>query len=109
MVAFVILMVLGTVMILLGIVNFRGDLRSLHTYHYHRVTEADRLKFGRLVGLGTILIGVAVMLYGALLLAYEKAKIEFLLPLGLGILFAGLAVGLAISFYAMKKYNKGIF
>ena len=109
MIPFVILALLGGLLIFLGSLNCRGNLSTLHSYHYHRVTEADRLKFGRLVGLGTILIGVAVALYGALLFAYEKAKTEFLLPLGLGILFAGLAVGLAISFYAMKKYNKGIF
>ena len=109
MLPFIILALLGGLLIFLGSLNCRGNLSTLHSYHYKRVTQADRLKFGRLVGLGTILIGAAVMLYGVLLFAYERTERELFVMLGLIFLFAGLAVGLAISFYAMKKYNKGIF
>ena len=109
MLPFIILALVGGLLIFFGILNCRGNLTPLHSYHYHRVTEADRLKFGRRVGLGTILIGGSVILYGVLLFAYEKTQKGVLLPLGLCFLFAGLAVGMAITFHAMKKYNKGIF
>ena len=109
MAAFIILLLLGIAMIILGIINSRGDLRSLHSYHYKRVTEADRLKFGRRVGLGTILVGVSCILYGVAFLLYEKTQKDLFILLGLCLLFAGLIAGMMIVFRAMKKYNKGIF
>jgi hypothetical protein len=109
MITFVVMMLLGMVMIVLGIFNCQGNLRALHSYHYHRVTEADRLKFGRLVGLGTILMGVSVILYGVSFLLYERLQKDLFVLLGVFLLIGGLAVGMGVTFYAMKKYNKGIF
>ena len=109
MVAFIILALVGALLIFFGILNCRGNLKPLHSYHYKRVQKADYLKFGRRVGLGNILIGVAVALYGASFYAYEKTQSDLCVLLGLLVLFAGLGVGIAISFSAMQKYNKGIF
>ena len=109
MVPFIILALVGGLLIFFGILNCRGNLKPLHSYHYKRVKKADYVKFGRRVGLGNILIGVAVALYGASLYAYEKTQSDLCILLGLLVLFAGLGVGLAISFSAMQKYNKGIF
>ncbi len=109
MVAFIILALVGALLIFFGILNCRGNLKPLHSYHYKRVQKADYLKFGRRVGLGNILIGVAVALYGASFYVYEKTQSDLCVLLGLLVLFAGLGVGMAISFAAMQKYNKGIF
>ena len=64
---------------------------------------------GKLVGAGTFVIGVAIIAFGALLFAFEKTQLDRYSILGTAVLIAGIAVGISISFYAMKKYNKGIF
>ena len=100
---------LGIVLCLLGNSNRKGNIASLHWYHRRRVTEENRLPFGRLVGWGTICCGISIILYGGLTIAAEAADLPVLITVGSGLLLAGLAVGLFLNFYAMIKYNKGIF
>ncbi len=102
-------LILGIVCILLGISNARGNISSLHYYHRKRVAPEDRLPFGKLVGLGTIIIGAALMLMGAMYFLAEKLQQSVFGVIGTVGLMVGMAVGLAITFYAMIKYNKGIF
>ena len=106
---FIVTLVLGAVIIVLGIINMTGNISSLHWYHRQRVTEEDRKPFGRLVGIGTLMIGVAMIIFGSLLFAYEKTQLDVLVIIGTIILITSIAVGTVISFYAMIKYNKGIF
>ena len=89
--------------------NYLGNISSLHYYHRYRVKEADRLSFGKLVGVGNIIIGATVIILGAFLLASELLNNISLVYIGIGIMTVGFVVGLGISFYAMKKYNHGIF
>ncbi|MBE6548785.1 MAG: hypothetical protein E7667_07965 [Ruminococcaceae bacterium] len=86
-----------------------GNISSIHSYHRQRVTEENRKPFGRLVGLGTLIIGVAMILFGVLFLIFEKTQLDILVIIGAAELIAGIIAGMVISFYAMKKYNKGIF
>ena len=109
MVAFVTLLILGLVMVAIGAVNMTGNISSIHAYHRHRVTEANRKPFGRRVGLGTVICGVAVATFGTLFFIYEKTGNELLVWIGTGLLLLGLAVGLVISLRAIMKYNGGIF
>ena len=95
--------------VVLGIINMTGNISSVHEYHRKRVSEENRKPFGRLVGLGTVLIGVSVIVFGAFLFAFEKTELWSLMIIGNVALLAGMVAGLAISFYAMKKYNGGIF
>ena len=109
MVEFIVAVLVGVACIGLGVANMCGHIGTLHSYHRHRVSEADRLPFGRLVGLGTVLIGVGVVALGACSIATLKTGEQIYMTVGgiaMGVL---LAVGLALSFYAMIKYNKGIF
>ena len=99
----------GLIIIILGIINMTGNISSLHWYHRQRVSEEDRLPFGRLIGLGTIIIGIACVIFGATLFAYEKTGLDLWVLIGTFSLIIGIALGIAISFYAMIKYNKGIF
>ena len=101
--------VIGVICILLGIGNRRGNLSSLHSYHVKRVKEEDRLPFGRLVGLGMILIGTVLILYAGLSLIASLLSSTLLHAVGTALLILGITVGIGISFYAMFKYNKGIF
>ena len=99
----------GIACIVIGISNMRGNISSLHSYHTARVSEEDRIPFGKKVGLGTIIIGVALMAFGGLTFAAGQTGEDAFALIGTAVLIVGLVVGGAISFAAMKKYNKGIF
>ena len=109
MVAFITLVTLGLLVCVLGVINMTGNISSLHSYHRKRVTEEDRKPFGKLVGLGTLLVGIAMVVFGVLFLMFEKTQRDLYVILGTILLIAGIVAGMAISFYAMMKYNKGIF
>ena len=100
---------IGVVIIVLGAINMTGNVRSLHYYHRNNVAPENLKPFGRLVGIGTIISGVACIILGALTYASIATKIEWLSVIGIVIFALLFAVGLGISFYAMKKYNGGIF
>ena len=107
--AYIVTAIVGLVCILLGISNMRGNISTIHSYHRHRVSEKDRIPFGKTVGLGVILCGVSVSLFGVLAAISLYAQVQIFLWIGSGILILGLIAGLGISFYGMIKYNKGIF
>ncbi len=109
MTTFITTAVLGAFIAVIGIVNMTGNISTLHWYHRQRVTEEDRLPFGRLVGAGTLTVGVALIVFGAMFLISEVTGALFLVPVGAALLIAGIGAGLGISLYAMIKYNKGIF
>ena len=74
--------ILGALIAVLGVLNMMGNLSSLHWYHRQRVTEENRKPFGRLVGFGTLLIGLALILFGALYLVFDLTRSELWLILG---------------------------
>ena len=101
--------VVGAICIVLGILNMRGNISSLHSYHRRRVSEEDRIPFGKRIGLGTVICGVSLALFGVLEAVSEKTGNQALVLVGTVLLIIGLIVGLVLSFWAMIKYNKGIF
>ena len=107
--AFIITAGLGVLICILAIINMTGNISTLHSYHRKRVTEEDKKPFGKLVGLGTLIIGIAMIIFSILLFIFEKTQIDALIFIGNTVLFTGIIVGTIISFYAMKKYNGGIF
>ena len=100
---------LGVVCIILGILNLKGNVSTLHSYHTHRVCEEDKPKFAKLVGIGTIIDGASFAIMGALSIMAERMQNNAYVTVGSAVLCVGLITGLGISFYAMIKYNKGIF
>ncbi len=109
MLSFIGTLIVGIICIVLGISNMRGNLSSLHSYHTHRVSEEDRITFGKKIGLGTIIIGLAVIVFSVLSAITHYTEKQAFILVGVVILFVGLIVGLCISFHAMIKYNHGIF
>lgn len=109
MLEFITTIAVGILVMVLGIINMTGNISSLHSYHRHRVAEEDKKPFGKLVGLGTLIIGVGLMAFGALMFALESTGVQMLSIMAPVVLVVSIVVGLAISFYAMKKYNGGIF
>ena len=109
LIGFFITLTLGVMCILFGFMNRKGNFSMLHSYHYKRVSAADRLPFGKLVGTGMLVIGVSFIVLSAMMLISELMSSEVLALVGTVVSCCGLAVGLGINFYAMFKYNKGIF
>lgn len=109
MVAFITTAGLGLLVSVLGIINMTGNISSLHSYHRQRVTEENRKPFGKLVGLGTLIVGIAMIVFGVLFFVFEKTQFDLYVTIGTVLLIVGIIVGMSISFYAMMKYNKGIF
>ncbi len=99
----------GVVCIILGILNMRGNISSLHSYHRHRVSEEDRIPFGKQVGLGTVIVGIALIIFSVLSAITLYTENNLFILIGTAVLFVGIILGLLISFRAMIKYNKGIF
>ena len=109
MAEFITVLGFGILISILGIINMTGNISSLHWYHRQRVTEENRKPFGRLVGLGTLVIGISMICYAALSLIAEIMENNIFVIFGSGLLIFGIVLGLGLSFYAMIKYNKGIF
>ena len=99
----------GIACIVFGIINTTGNINSLHSYHRDKVKEEDKKPMGKRVGAGTIIIGASLVIYGVLMLLSELLAVPVLTTVALIIMFVGIFVGLIITFWAIKKYNKTIF
>lgn len=107
--AFIVALIVGIICIVLGTLNMRGNISSIHSYHRHRVKEEDVIPFGKGVGLGTVIIGVAIIIFSVLSAITLYTDNQVFILVGVVILIAGIIIGLVVSFCAMIKYNKGIF
>lgn len=105
---FAVSFIVGIICIVIGIKNMKGDISSLHSYHKNRVKEEDVLPFGRLVGIGTIIVGAAVMLFSALSAFAVALGNDVYTVIGTVVMIVGIVAGLGVAFYGMKKYNGGI-
>ena len=106
---FIATIAIGIVCIALGILNMSGNVSTLHRYHRHRVAEEDMLPFAKKVGLGTIICGVGVLLFGIFSAIAQFGGNSLVTTVGIVFMIVGIVAGLGLSFYAMIKYNKGIF
>ncbi len=102
-------LIVGLLISVMGIINMTGNINSLHSYHRHRVKQEDRLPFGRIVGSGTLTVGVGVIAFSVLMMIYDATAAEFLVWISVAVLLLCVIVGLIICFWGMIKYNKGIF
>lgn len=107
--AFVVSFLVGVVCLVLGFVNRSGNISTLHEYHRSRVSEEDRIPFGRKVGLGTVIIGAGIMAFSVLGTVTFYTEKDLFILIGTALMLLAIVIGMAITFAAMKKYNKGIF
>ncbi len=98
----IIMLFIGIVIAIMGIINMTGNISTVHSYNRRRVREEDVPKYGKAVGLGTLIIGVAIIV-GYILTLWEQVDLRSY------VLLSGLVIGLAFILYAQFKYNKGIF
>ena len=105
----IVTLIVGALICFFGVRNMMGDISSLHSYHRSRVNPEDVKPFGKMVGLGTLLCGVGVLVMSAFSFIAALSGIDALVIVGTVLMMVGIVVGCVISFYAMKKYNGGIF
>ena len=109
MAGYIVTFLVGVICIKLGISNMQGNISSLHTYHRHRVSEEDRISFGKQVGLGTVIIGISIIIFSILSAVTLYVENNIFVSVGTAVLIVGILIGLVLSFKAMIQYNKGIF
>ena len=109
MIAQIPILLLGLLIAVMGVINMTGNINSLHSYHRHRVKEEDRLPFGRMVGGGTLIVGMGTIVFSVLMMIHHATEAEVLVWIATAILLVCIIVGLVLSFWGMIKYNKGIF
>ena len=95
------LLVLGICISVLGIVNIRGNISTIHSYNRRKVKEEDVPKYGKAVGTGTLIMGISLVL--AYIAAFWN---ESMMPY---IVFPAVIIVLAFILYGQIKYNHGIF
>lgn len=101
--------VVGVMLCVMGAFNMCGHISTLKRHHRHRVTEENRKPFGRLVGLGTLIIGVGMILFSLLSFFAQRTESIVFTTVGAGLLIAAAIAGIVLNIYAMIKYNHGIF
>ena len=91
----------GLIVVILGILNVKGNISLLHSYHRKRVKEEDIVPFGRKIGIGAIIMGCTIIAAGVCELYVPNIRNI--------VLIVGFIPGIIFIAYAMLKYNKGIF
>ncbi len=97
----ILLLVLGIVITVFGLVNISGNISTIHSYNRKNVKEEDAASYGRIMGTGTLIIGLA-MIIAYVLKSMRSVSEEW-------VLIPGLVLGLAIMLYGQFRYNKGLF
>ena len=97
----IMLLVIGLVAAVIGVVNIRGNISTIHSYNRRNVREEDVPLYGKAVGTGTLLIGVALILACLVTFWNEGIAAYVAVPV--------LVLGFACILYGQIKYNHGIF
>ena len=95
------LLVLGIFISVLGIVNIKGNISTIHSYNRRKVSEEDIPKYGKAVGTGTLIIGISLVI-SYFTTFWSESIMDF-------IIFPAIAIGFAFILYGQIKYNHGIF
>ena len=103
---YIIMLVLGILLIPLGIMNIKGNISSIHWYNRTRITEETRPKYGKLMGIGTVVISAGLIISAIINIMMDA---EIAITISGGITLVSVIVGVGFMLYAQIKYNKGIF
>lgn len=93
---------LGIILSNLGIFNMRGNIATIHWYNRRKVSKEDQIPYCRCMGLGSLIMGVSMIVAGFLQPTTGDEGSAWIMA-------GGILIGLALMLYAQLKYNKGIF
>ena len=96
------MLIFGVLIVCLGIMNFKGNISSIHWYNRRKVAKENEKQYGKYMGFGTIIVGSSLILNSIL-------QMIFGLEIFYCIIVIGVVVGLSFILYSQIKYNKGIF
>ncbi len=96
------LLILGLFVSVIGIVNMTGNISTIHSYNRRKVREEDAPAYGRAVGIGTLVIGIAIIAYFVLMLFDLSAIVPF-------VMIPAVIIGIGFILYGQFKYNGGLF
>ena len=94
--------IIGLSLIILGIINMKGNISMLHSYHRKRVKKEDIIPYGKKVGTGIIIIGISIIIAGVFTI-FNYTSISNI------ILIIGLVVGTIIIFLQCLSIIKEYF
>lgn len=95
------LLIFGLFISAIGITNIKGNISTVHSYNRRKVKEDDVPKYGKVVGTGTLIMGVSCIL--AFIVSFWS---ELLMDI---LLLLAVVIGLGFILYGQFKYNKGLF
>ena len=88
----IIMLILGVFISVVGIVNIKGNISTIHSYNRRKVKEEDIPKYGKTVGTGTLIIGISLVL-GFIVSFWSEIIIDYIiLPAGMAIVVVMCAV-----------------
>lgn len=99
---YIILLIFAICIIILGIFNFKGNSTSIHWYNRSKVTRENTKKYGKIMGIGTLIIGICMVVTAILQMIFNNENIWYITVLGI-------IIGWIFMIYGQLKYNKGIF
>ena len=99
---YIILLIFAICIIILGIFNFKGNITSIHWYNRSKVTRENTKKYGKIMGIGTLIIGICMVVTAILQMIFNNDNIWYITVLGI-------IIGWIFMIYGQLKYNKGIF
>lgn len=99
---YIFLLIFGICITILGIFNLKGNISSIHWYNRLKITEENRKKYGKSMGIGALIIGICMTITAILQMIFCNENIWY-------ITVVGIVIGLIFMIYGQIKYNKGIF
>ena len=99
---YIFLLIFGICITILGIFNLKGNILSIYWYNRLKITEENRKKYGKSMGIGNLIIGICMTITAILQMIFYNENIWYITVLGI-------VIGLIFMIYGQIKYNKGIF
>ncbi len=99
MAKYIFMLFLGIALVVAGIFNLCGNISLIKWFNRFKVDKSNIKIFGKLMGIGYLIIGLSVVVTAIFQMIYNKEVIYF-------IIVGGFTIGLIICLYAEIKYNK---
>lgn len=102
MLEFIIMLITGILILVIGIYTYKGNINLIHWYNRTKINKSNSKQYSKFMGIGTIIIGISIVLTSSLQMILKLENIYY-------ITIIGIVAGLALMLYGQIKYNKGIF
>lgn len=100
----IITFVIAAVILVTGIMVYRGRTELIHSYHQTRVT--DKKGYGRAIGKSLIVLSIGIFASGIVALLGDS---DAVIIAAVVLLFAAIIAGLVCIYKTQKRYNGGMF